>query len=287
MNLYGKYLSIHLKSLMQYKVSFFLTAFGQFLISFSAILGVYFLLDRFHAIKGYTFTDILLCSSVIIMAFSLAECFARGFDQFPKAISNGEFDRMLVRPRSAIFQILASKLELSRIGRMLQAILMMLVAFAKSDIHWSPSKVLTILLMIVGGTVVFSCLFLLYAAFSFFYAGGAGIYERPDGWRQGIRAVSAGCLWESRFNLLHRRCHLRLVSADSAGLSDREFGEYPADVCASGVLCLPPPLLCNLEIWSAALPVNRLLKGLYKHKSKMPSENLARHFALVLTDFIG
>ena len=84
MNLYGKYLSIHLKSLMQYKVSFFLTAFGQFLISFSAILGVYFLLDRFHAIKGYTFTDILLCSSVIIMAFSLAECFARGFDQFPK-----------------------------------------------------------------------------------------------------------------------------------------------------------------------------------------------------------
>ena len=160
MNLYGKYLSIHLKSLMQYKVSFFLTAFGQFLISFSAILGVYFLLDRFHAIKGYTFTDILLCSSVIIMAFSLAECFARGFDQFPKAISNGEFDRMLVRPRSAIFQILASKLELSRIGRMLQAILMMLVAFAKSDIHWSPSKVLTILLMIVGGTVVFSCLFL-------------------------------------------------------------------------------------------------------------------------------
>ena len=172
MNLYGKYLSIHLKSLMQYKVSFFLTAFGQFLISFSAILGVYFLLDRFHAIKGYTFTDILLCSSVIIMAFSLAECFARGFDQFPKAISNGEFDRMLVRPRSAIFQILASKLELSHIGRMLQAILMMLVAFAKSDIHWSPSKVLTILLMIVGGTVVFSCLFLLYAAFSFFTLEG-------------------------------------------------------------------------------------------------------------------
>ena len=277
MNLYGKYLSIHLKSLMQYKVSFFLTAFGQFLISFSAILGVYFLLDRFHAIKGYTFTDILLCSSVIIMAFSLAECFARGFDQFPKAISNGEFDRMLVRPRSAIFQILASKLELSRIGRMLQAILMMLVAFAKSDIHWSPSK-------------VHGCFFLpvsFICRLQLFYAGGAGIYERPDGWRQGIRAVSAGCLWESRFNLLHRRCPLRLVSADSAGLSDREFGEYPADVCASGVLCLPPPLLCNLEIWSAALPVNRLLKGLYKHKSKMPSENLARHFALVLTDFIG
>ena len=202
------------------------------------------------------------------MAFSLAECFARGFDQFPKAISNGEFDRMLVRPRSAIFQILASKLELSRIGRMLQAILMMLVAFAKSDIHWSPSKVLTILLMIVGGTVVFSCLFLLYAAFSFFTLEGLEFMNvLTDGGKE-FGQYPLAVYGKAVLTFCTVAVPLRLVSADSAGLSDREFGEYPADVCASGVLCLPPPLLCNLEIWSAALPVNRLLKGLYKHKKQ-------------------
>lgn len=172
MKLYRKYISIHLKSMMQFKVSFFLTAFGQFLVSFTAILGVYFLLDRFHAIKGYTFTDILLCSSVILMAFSLAECFARGFDQFPKAISNGEFDRMLVRPRNEIFQILASKCELTRLGRMLQGVIMLIIAFSHSGIHWTILKILTLLFMILGGMIVFSCLFLLYAAFSFFTLEG-------------------------------------------------------------------------------------------------------------------
>lgn len=172
MRLYRKYLSIHVKSMMQFKTSFFLTTLGQFLVSFTAILGVYFLLDRFHAVKGYRFTDILLCSAVILMSFSLAECFARGFDQFPKAISNGEFDRMLVRPRSEIFQILASKFELTRIGRMLQGILMLAIAFWQSSVQWSFAKILTLVFMILGGTAVFSCLFLLYAAFSFFTLEG-------------------------------------------------------------------------------------------------------------------
>lgn len=172
LRLYRKYLSIHIKSMMQFKRSFFLTIVGQFLASFTAILGVYFLLDRFHAIKGYTFTDILLCSAVILMAFSFAECFARGFDQFPKAISNGEFDRMLVRPRGEIFQILASKFELTRLGRALQGVVMLIVAISQSGVRWTLPKILTLTLMILGGTVLFSCLFLLYAAFSFFTLEG-------------------------------------------------------------------------------------------------------------------
>jgi ABC-type uncharacterized transport system permease subunit len=45
------------------------------------------------------------------MAFSIAECFARGFDHFPSMISNGEFDRVMVRPRNEIFQILAYKMD--------------------------------------------------------------------------------------------------------------------------------------------------------------------------------
>lgn len=170
--LYCKYISIHIKSMMQFKLSFFLTAMGQFLVSFTAILGVYFLLERFHTVKGYSFTDILLCAAVILMAWSLAECVARGLDQFPKAISNGEFDRMLVRPRGEIFQILASKFELTRLGRMLQGIVMLTIAFSQSSIHWTFSKILTLLFMIAGGTVLFSCLFLLYAAFSFFTLEG-------------------------------------------------------------------------------------------------------------------
>ena len=61
MNLYMKYFTIQLRSVLQYKVSFFLTAIGQGLTTFFAFLSMYFLFTRFGSIKGYTFNEVLLC----------------------------------------------------------------------------------------------------------------------------------------------------------------------------------------------------------------------------------
>lgn len=172
MSLYMKYFSIHLKSLFQYKMSFLLTAIGQFLVSFNVFLGVYFMFQRFNKINGFTYSEVLLCFSVILMEFSLAECFARGFDAFPTIISNGEFDRIMVRPRNEIFQVLGSRIEFTRIGRLLQALIMFVYGIAVSEVKWSYEKFLTVLFMIIGGTIVFSGVFLVYASFCFFTIEG-------------------------------------------------------------------------------------------------------------------
>ncbi|MDL2232396.1 ABC-2 family transporter protein [Ruminococcaceae bacterium OttesenSCG-928-L11] len=172
MRLYLKYFSIHLKSQMQYKVSFFLTALGQFLVSFTALLGVYFMMSRFNEVAGFTLQEVLLCYGTILLAFSIAECFGRGFDVFPQMIGNGEFDRALVRPRPIVFQVLSSKMEFTRIGRVLQAVFVFCYAIPASGIVWTGDKILTLALMIICGSIVFFALFLVYAAFSFFTLEG-------------------------------------------------------------------------------------------------------------------
>jgi ABC-2 type transport system permease protein len=172
MKLYAKYFAIHLKSQMQYKMSFFLTSLGQFLVSFSTFLGILFMFSRFNEVEGFTYSQVLLCFSVVLMAFSLAEAFARGFDMFPVMISNGEFDRVLVRPRNEIFQVLAAKMEFTRIARVLQAIVMLIYALPRSGINWDVSKVITLVLMIMCGSVIFAGLFLIYAGISFFTLEG-------------------------------------------------------------------------------------------------------------------
>jgi ABC-2 type transport system permease protein len=172
MNLYIKYISIHLKSQMQYKASFFLTLIGQFLVSFTVLLGLYFLMSRFHAVDGFTLQEVLLCFAAVLMAFSLAECFARGFDQFPQMISNGEFDRVLVRPRGVVFQVLAGKVEFSRLGRLTQAVLVFCYAIPASGVTWTWDKVLTLTMMVVCGMLVFIGLFLIYAAVAIFTIEG-------------------------------------------------------------------------------------------------------------------
>jgi len=157
---------------MQFKASFFMLIIGQFCVSFTVLLGMLFLMNRFNTVDGFTLQEVLLCFAIVLMAFSIAECFARGFDLFPQMIRNGEFDRLLVRPRNLVFQVLAGKIEFTRLGRFTQAILVFCYAIPASDVIWTADKIVTLVLMISCGTFVFFCLFLIYAAVSFFTIEG-------------------------------------------------------------------------------------------------------------------
>lgn len=172
MNLYLKYFLMHLKSAMQHKMSFALTAIGQGMTTFFAFLSMYFLFDRFGHIKGYTFGEVLLCFSTIFMSFALAECFARGFDGFSTIIGNGQFDRIMVRPRHEILQVLGTRMELSRVGRAIQAMIILGYAVVSCQVNWTLLRVMTLIFMIIGGIMLFSGLFMLYASICFFTLEG-------------------------------------------------------------------------------------------------------------------
>lgn len=163
---------MHLRSAMQHKTSFALTAFGQFLTSFSVFIGIYFMFRRFGAVGGYSFEEILICYSAVLFAFTAAECFFRGFDAFTSVLSNGEFDRTMVRPRSVMFQVLCSRIEFARVGRFLQAFILLVYALPRCGIAWTPVKALTLTLMCAGGTALFAGLFIVYASFCFFTVEG-------------------------------------------------------------------------------------------------------------------
>ncbi len=170
--LYRHYVSIVVRGMMQYKTSFLLNSLGQFLVSFSVFLGIYFMFRRFHQVRGYSYSEVLLCYAIVLMEFSLAEMWARGFDMFSGMVRSGEFDRVLVRPQGEILQVLGSRFELTRFGRMSQAVVMLVYAFCTAGIHWTAGRVCTVLFMLVGGTAVFSGLFLIYAALCFFTLEG-------------------------------------------------------------------------------------------------------------------
>ena len=172
MKLYLKYFSIHLKSQMQYKTTFLLNIIGRMIMSFATVAGVLFMFTRFNEVEGFTLSQTLLCTAVVTMAFSLAEVFARGFDIFPRLLGNGEFDRALVRPRGIIFQVLASHIEFLRLGIFIQAVVVLCYAIPNSGVTWTPDKVVTLLLMIFCGAVVFFGLYIVYASFAFFTTEG-------------------------------------------------------------------------------------------------------------------
>ena len=172
LRLWLRYVGINVRSAMQYKTSFFLMVLGQFFVSFSVFLGLYFMFQRFHSVKGYTYQEVLLCFAVFLMEFSLAEMVARGFDSFSSMVRTGSFDQVLVRPRNEVLQVLGSKFELTRIGRMLQALLTFVYVSPRCGVTWTFAKIMTVVFMLIGGVAVFSGIFMIYAGFCFFTLEG-------------------------------------------------------------------------------------------------------------------
>ena len=168
MKLYLKFLSIHFRSAMTYRASFFLSCFGHLLITTNVFLSVIFLLDRFDAIGGYTLPQLSLCYSVILAATSLAECFGRGFDAFTRILAQAQFDRIMVRPRPLFFQVLCQDMKPTMLARVLQAAVMLIWAIPSGAVVWTPWKALTLALMILCGSALFFGLALVNAGICFF-----------------------------------------------------------------------------------------------------------------------
>ena len=168
MKLYFRFFGIHLKSAMTYRASFLLSCLGQLLMTVNTFLGIIFLLQRFDTLGGYTLPEITLSYAVILIAYTIAKCFARGFDLFERILSSAGFDRMLVRPRSPLFQILCQDLRLNSLPGVLQGIAMLIYAVSADAVEWTAAKALVLALMIGCGAALFFGIFLFSATLCFF-----------------------------------------------------------------------------------------------------------------------
>lgn len=192
MKVYFDYLKLHLKSIAQYKLSFALSFLSQIIIFFTYYFLIIAMFQKFSNLQGYNIYEILLTFSIIHFGYSMNEIFARGIDQFDALIIDGSFDRLLLRPRSLLIQVIGYQIDYTKGARVIQSIIIMLIALVKLNIHWSFLKIINLILMLISSIAIFFGLFLLAASYCFltiqgleirnvFTDGGKNIAQYPIG----------------------------------------------------------------------------------------------------------
>lgn len=165
--LYGRFASISLRGQMEYRASFLMLTGGQFLVTALEFVGIWALFSRFGHIQGWTLPEIALLYGMISIAWSIADALTRGFDVFGTTVKNGDFDRLLLRPRSTIVQLFGYELTLRRIGRLIQGLAVLLYAMAALDVAWPGARVALLVGAIFGAVCLFIGLMVLQATSAF------------------------------------------------------------------------------------------------------------------------
>ena len=166
--LYRHFLKIRFLSEIEYK-GWWLMFFQVFLATFGDPLAVVLTFSRFGSIGAWTMERILLMYAIAFTSFGLAETLLRGFDMFPyQMVRNGDFDRLLIRPKSLFVQVSASFFHLRRGVRPLIGLVIIFWCINQLGIELTSIDVIMLIFALVGGFLIYAGVFVMSSGIAFF-----------------------------------------------------------------------------------------------------------------------
>ena len=168
LSLLGRYMSASLRAQMQYPASTILLAVGSFVATILDMVAIWVLFARFGAVDGWRFGDVAMFFGLISISFAIADFLSRGFDVLgTEFIKTGNFDRILLRPRTATLQLMGHNFRFNRAGRLAQGLVVTVIGTQSLGFHWTVSAIALALWTIAGGVALFVGLMVIQGALSF------------------------------------------------------------------------------------------------------------------------
>lgn len=167
LSLYLSYLAVSIRSQMQYRAAFVMQSIGQFSATGMEFVAILVLFDRFKSLVGWQLAEVALFYGLVNVAFALADALSRGFDLFGGMVKMGDFDRLLLRPRSTALQLAGQELTLKRVGRLLQGAAVLIWATSALQIDWTLARLVLACAAISGAVALFYGLIVIQATLAF------------------------------------------------------------------------------------------------------------------------
>ena len=165
--LYPRLIAAHIRSQLQYRVSFALDLLGATLLTFLDFVAILVIFQQVPALGGWTIAEIAFLYALATISFALADLVIGHLDLFPNMIREGTFDVLLARPLPSLFQVVASDFALRRVGKALQGAAVLVVALVELGVDWNPGRIAMIPLAIVAGTVIYGAIWVGLATIAF------------------------------------------------------------------------------------------------------------------------
>jgi ABC-2 type transport system permease protein len=156
---------------MAYPASFWMLAFGSFVMTgldFAAILVIF---GRVDAIAGFSLGEVAFLYAGTGLGIAFGDFLVGRVERLGSMIRLGKLDTMMTKPVPLLVQVLADEFALRRLARIAQAGLVF--AWASTKVDWDPAKVAVAVVMLFCGALIFSGLFISLASVQFWTVDSA------------------------------------------------------------------------------------------------------------------
>jgi ABC-2 type transport system permease protein len=166
--LYGQYWRINLLTTLEYRANFLLWSAFTVVYHGSAIAALAIVLTVFPAMNGWTFRDMAFLYGLWMVAHAIHDTFFSGVGDVPERIREGDFDRVLVRPLDALFQVIATP-GATFPDELLLALAYFAFATVYSGVRVDATFVCFVPLVFLGGALIDLGINLIVATIAFWF----------------------------------------------------------------------------------------------------------------------
>lgn len=171
-------LKMSIRGRLQYRVDSLVATLAVFVRESTNIVVIYLTLLKFDSINNWNINEMLFLFSILFLTYAIVVALFADLRDFSCMIREGRFDRLLVRPRGLLFQLILNNADVLAVaGHGTLGVLLFVISAGKVGIHWEVMTILYYIGAIIGGVLIQGGIFIIFSALSFYFVETGSIRE--------------------------------------------------------------------------------------------------------------
>ncbi len=176
--LYGRFIIIHLRSMMEYRFTFFMNTFTWVFVYTINYLGIWIILNRFHSINGWGFYEVVFLFNLNLFSYGVGGLFFWSpMRSLGGMVRDGTFDSVLIRPMNPFLHLVSKRFMHHFLGHIVLGAIVFAICFKNLVIEWTIVKALWFFLVIFGASLIQSSLMIITGTVSFWFVKSASVVD--------------------------------------------------------------------------------------------------------------
>ena len=174
---YRAILGARLRSQLVYRTSFALDVAGSTMVALTDFVEVYVIFHNVPTLGGLDAAAAFLVFGLGTLGFALGNAVCGELDGMPQYIRTGTLEVLLLRPIPLLAQIITGDVRLKRFGGAAVGVVVLVVGLRWTHVHWTPARVVLVVISPLAGAVLFGAVFLAAGAVQFWLVDAADVTD--------------------------------------------------------------------------------------------------------------
>ena len=166
---YQQLVRAQLRAQAQYRASFAIDLSGSAVVTFLEVAVILILFRVTPSLGGFVMREALLMAGLAGLAFNVCDLCVGNIERIRLYVRTGLLDAILIRPRPVLAQLILTDFTPRRIGQVVQASIVFIVAVVLAPIDWTPAHAVLLVLGPLFGAVYFMGVFVGGSTVAFYW----------------------------------------------------------------------------------------------------------------------